>query len=251
MKNELEFLEQLRSLQSKAEENYRCLSQADLDQFLQENGLGEEQTDVVLAYLEAQGIRITDEVQAEMSLEEKIEQAKLTTAEKRYIKEYQTDMSYIKEEKEGEKEEMFASVQSGDSSAKKRLIELYMPVVVDIALKLHTPEVYLGDLVQEGNVSLMLALEMLPAGNEDVFLKNEIRNGMKEFLEEHTEIKKKDNILAERVNDLDQAIQALKEEYGREIAIDELAEHMQISEEEIEDLIKIAGDELKNTDEQE
>lgn len=247
MKKELEFLEQLRKLQNKAEENQRHITQQDVQKFAKENALGEEQMNSVYVYLQAQGIRIegcdvvSDEIQKE--------RVPLTQAEENYLNEYRTDMSYIKAEKPGEKEEMFQKAGDGDALAKARLIELYMPVVVDLALEMNVPDVYLGDLVQEGNVSLMLALEMLSGQNADVLLRDEIRSGMQALIAEQTDAKKRDNILVEKVNNLDETIQTMKKDRGREITIDELSEYLKISDEEILDLIKLAGEELDNPEE--
>ncbi len=48
-----------------------------------------------------------------------------------------------------------------------------------------------------------------------------------------------------RVAELDEAIQSLKEEMGRKVSIDEVAERMGISEDEVEDILKLAGEDVK------
>ena len=35
----------------------------------------------------------------------------------------------------------------------------YLPKVVEEAVRLHHPEVFIGDMIQEGNIVLMLALK--------------------------------------------------------------------------------------------
>lgn len=246
MKKELEFLEQLRKLQTKAEENKKYITIQELQKFSQENELGEEQMKSVFAYLQSKGIKIEG---CEVAQQEKKEKVALTMAEETYLKEYQSDMSYIKAEQPGEK--LFAQAVSGDALAKARLIEIYMPVVVEIALEMNTPDVYLGDLVQEGNVSLMLALEMLDVENADAILRDEICRGMQALIAEQTDAKKRDNILVEKVNNLDETIQQMKQDRGREITIDELSEYLKISDKEILDLIKLAGEDLENPEEEE
>ena len=101
MKKELEFLEQLRKLQTKTEENQKYITQQELQKFSQENELGEEQMKSVFAYLQAQGIRIEG---CESAQQEKKEKVALTLAEESYLKDYQNDMSYMKAEQPGEKE---------------------------------------------------------------------------------------------------------------------------------------------------
>lgn len=248
MKKELEFLEQLRKLQTKAEENKKYITIQELQKFSQDNELGEEQMKSVFAYLQSKGIKIEG---CEVVQQEKKEKVALTMAEETYLKEYQNDMSYIKAEQPGEKERLFAQAVSGDALAKARLIEIYMPIVVEIAIEMNTPDVYLGDLVQEGNVSLMLALEMLNGEKADAILRDEIRRGMQALIAEQTDAKKRDNILVEKVNNLDETIQKMKQDRGREITIDELSEYLKISDKEILDLIKLAGEDLENPEEEE
>ena len=49
--------------------------------------------------------------------------------------------------------------------------------------------------------------------------------------------------MIEKVQMLDEAIKALTEELGRKISIDELAIHLGMEIEEIEDILKLTGDE--------
>ena len=76
-------------------------------------------------------------------------------------------MKAMKQEQEGERAELLKKAVAQDALAKSRLIELYLPQVVEIAKELHEEGIYLGDCVQEGNVSLILALDMLPEDDAD------------------------------------------------------------------------------------
>lgn len=66
------------------------------------------------------------------------------------------------------------------------------------------------------------------------------------MLESHTEEKRRDKKMVERVNDLDETIKSMKEEYGRKVSIDEVAERMGITEDTVEDILKLAGEEVKD-----
>ena len=59
-------------------------------------------------------------------------------------------------------------------------------------------------------------------------------------------MKHRDQKMVRQVNELDETIQILKKDRGREITIEELSEYMKISEEEILDIIKLAGEDLKD-----
>ena len=150
----------------------------------------------------------------------------------------------MKQEQEGERAELWKKAVAQDALAKSRLIELYLPQVVEIAKELHEEGIYLGDCVQEGNVSLILALDMLPEDDADAFIQQEIRQGILAMMEEHKELKRRDKKMENQVNNLDETLHKMADEKGRGITMSELAEHMKISEDEILDIIKLAGEEM-------
>jgi hypothetical protein len=72
----------------------------------------------------------------------------------------------------------------------------------------------------------------------------EVRAGMQMMIESQTETKRQDNKMVHKVSELDEAIQNMTEEYGRKVAIDEVAEQLGMSEDEIADIMKLAGEEV-------
>ena len=53
-----------------------------------------------------------------------------------------------------------------------------------------------------------------------------------------------DRKMVKRVDELKENISALKEKLGRRVYLDELAEYMKISEDEVEAVLKLAGEEV-------
>ena len=74
------------------------------------------------------------------------------------------------------------------------------------------------------------------------------RESMQAIVESQTEVKIQDQKMADKVNNLDDKIKELTKEMGRKITVDELAEFLEISEEEIEAIIRLAGEDLEETD---
>ena len=107
------------------------------------------------------------------------------------------------------------------------------------------PGIFIGDVIQEGNVSLMLYLGENKKATEAEVLE-QVRAGIRVMLESHTEEKRSDKKMVERVNDLDETIKSMKEEYGRKVSVDEVAERMGITEDTVEDILKLAGEEVKD-----
>ena len=100
----------------------------------------------------------------------------------------------------------------------------------------------LGDLVQEGNMGLMLAME--DHADDTEALLSMAKESMQALLESQEETKKQDNRMVEKVNDLDEQIKKLSDELGRKVSVDELEEFAGITEDEISDILKLAGEEL-------
>ena len=188
-----------------------------------------------------------------------------TEEEREYLRDYEAGLRAMKPETPGERQALLAAAAQGDASAKSRLIELYLPVVAEIAKEMRREGYYIGDLVQEGNVSLLLALDMLTkmqdeAGETELadvlgdaakfseeanrFIREEIRQGILVMLEEQEEMKRRDHKMEQQVNDLDDALHRMADEKGRAVTLDELAEYVQMSTDEILDIMKLAGEDL-------
>ncbi len=254
MNKEKEFLEKLSLLKEKAMGQGFRISQEEVKVFFGEEALSEEQMLLVYDYLLSQRITVTGYLKSgDISPQEDISGLnEYTSEEEEYLREYQEDLAALRAEKPGEKEELFELAVKGDSDAKSRLTELYLPIVLEIAKQMRCREVFLGDLVQEGNVSLILALELVKAERNpeqsetdwDLRIRKEIRQGIQILIEEQKEMKRCDKKMEQQVNDLDTALHRLADEKNRAVTIEELAEYMQISEEAILDIMKLAGEDL-------
>lgn len=131
-----------------------------------------------------------------------------------------------------------------DGEAELRMASLF-PKVVEEARKLNHPQVFIGDVIQEGNVSLMQALSEMSEA-QDAVVMEEVRAGMLALIEEQTEMKRQDKRMVEQVSELDEAIRSMTEELGRKVAVDELAERLGIGEEQIAEILKLAGEDVDN-----
>lgn len=191
--------------------------------------LTEEQMVLVFDYLLAQKVLVKRYVKAgELAQQEEKEALKLTEEEEEYLKAYEADLQTMKTD---------------------GVFAVMLPEVVALAKEMNHPDIFLGDLIQEGNMGLMTALSQDIDSKEQMMAA--VREGMQLFLESQTETKRQDKKMAEKVNHLDEEITKLTEEMGRKITIDELAQFLSTSEEEIEDILKLAGEEVGEIDESE
>lgn len=242
MIDQSQFRKKLEELLEQADVQDKRLTNEQIKEFFAEDGLTEEQMLLVYDFLMSQKIVVSGYYKQQAT--EQIDESKFSDEEKQYLAEYTEDLKAMKQEQEGERAELLKKAVAQDALAKSRLIELYLPQVVEIAKELHEEGIYLGDCVQEGNVSLILALDMLPEDDADAFIQQEIRQGILAMMEEHKELKRRDKKMENQVNNLDETLHKMADEKGRGITMSELAEHMKISEDEILDIIKLAGEEM-------
>lgn len=247
MEKRTEFLNKLNGLVSLAKEKENRISIDEVKAYFEEDSLNEEQLELVFDYLLAQKVV----VQGYFKMPDEEEEAiTYSEEEQAYLKEYLKDLEAFKDMDENEKNILFDKVLHGDSVAKQRLTEVYLKTVVEIAQKMYHPEVFLGDLIQEGNVGLILGLDMLSdVANAHETIVRCIRENIQLLIEEYTEVSQRDKKMIEKVSALDEGIKTLTEELGRKVTIDELAIHLGMTEEEIEDVLRLMGEESEEEQE--
>lgn len=244
MNGKAEFLEKLMGLVGLAKEHGSQISIDEVKNYFSEEKLTGEQMDLVLDYLLSQKVAVKGYLKMESVSEEK--KTVFTEEEKSYLKEYLEDLKAFREAADGEKETLYVKVFQGDVNAKNRLVELYLKEVVEIAKEMYHEDIFLGDMIQEGNVGLILGIEMIERAEDahDVIVA-QIRQNMQMLIEEQTESVSRDKKMVEKVSFLDESIEKLTEELGRKVTIDELAVYMGMTEEEIEDILRLTGEEAE------
>lgn len=249
MEARAEFLKKLNGLVAMAKGQGDQITINEVKAYFADAALTEEQLELVFDYLLAQKVVVKGYIKMTEATEEKLT---YTEEEEAYLKEYLNDLQGFKEEKAGEKESLFAKLIGGDASAKNRLTELYLKEVVEIAKEMYNPEIFLGDIIQEGNVGLVLGLDMLvDVATAHETIVNQVKQCIQMLIEEHAEVKSRDNKMVEKVTMLDESIKALTEELGRKVTIDELAVYMGMTEEEIDDILRLMGEESEEEEEAE
>ena len=252
MNDKARFLEKLSGLLALAKGRESRITIEEVKAYFSEDALTEEQMELVFDYLLAQKISVIGYVKMDIGEEEK--EVEYTEEEKAYLKEYEMDLQAISQATPEELEELYRQAMDGEEVAKNRLVEVYLKDVVEIAKQMYEPEVFLGDLIQEGNLGLVLGVEMLTsvqtvAQARDIITR-QIRQSIQMLLEEQNELNSRDKKMVEKVQALDEAITALAEELGRKVTIDELAIYMGMEIEEIEDILKLTGEESETEEEE-
>ena len=238
MQDRVTFLEKLGDMVKRARENDSSVSIAEVEEYFPDGTLTEEQMDMVFDYLLSQKIVVKGYVKIQEEDKEE-----LSEAEKRYLEEYEKELAGFRSEEEGEKNRLFEQIIDGDTLAKSRVIELYLKEVVEIAKTMRHPELFLEDLVQEGNVGLMLGVEMITDTEyAHGTIIGQVRRSIQMYIEEYEDAKARDKVMIQKVDDMDAAITELTEELGRKVTIEELALHLGMSEDEVMDILHLTGE---------
>lgn len=233
------FQKSLRELLAFAKEQGQRITGEQAEKFFQEQNLTEEQRAMVFRYLELEQIDVSG---AGKQKREEREAFPLSAEEEHFLKRYLEELPVPEELTGEEKEKLFRSAAAGNTLAKSRLVEYYMPKLPEIARGLHDQNVFFGDLVQEGNVSLLLALEHMDEDGTEQDLLEEVREGMEAILESRQTQKQQDEAVVNKVNRLKDAIEELSDGEKMDFSVAELSAYLDMTVEEIEDILRLTGE---------
>ena len=241
--NVQEFQNKLKEIQSVAKENGNALTTVQIRDTFAGMELDKSQLLGVLKYLTSQGIQIEgmEKTAAEETKEPERKKVPLTPEEEAYLKDYLSELPELSINAE----QAFASLAAGDQDAQQALTAYYMKEVANMAADMNAEEIFLADLIQEANLSLIQALGN--AGTEarnEKWLMNEVRKGIIAVLEEQTKRKFADDSLVARVEKLESAVRELNddEDDKNAFSIDELAIILDMKVDEIRDVLRLTGD---------
>lgn len=194
---------------------------------------------MVKAYLKQRSIGIGEPA----SLEEYLSEEEID-----YLEDYLRQLGELPKVSEGEKEAITLSAMAGDSDAQNRLIQIFLPQVVEISRLYAGQGVFLEDLIGEGNVALTMGVTMLGAlehaAEAQGMLGKMIMDGMEDFIAENAEEAKKSRKMAERINKVADKANELAEELHRQITVEELIDETGMSRKAIEDAIRMSGNKI-------
>ena len=240
---EKEFAETLKYVTRLARENRNVISREQVDDAFSELDLDEKQLQMVYEYLKQHNIGVDEPVDTSDNL---------TTEESNYLQDYLESLEGLHKLTDGEKEAVSMSAIAGDKSAQDKLIENYLPLVVDVARMYAEQGVFLEDLIGEGNVALTKGVTMLDAVGEpsevESFLYKLMLDAMEKIIEENlaedTGMQKVLNL----VNEVNDKAKELSEDLRRKVTVEELMEETGWDEEKIRSAIKFSGDNIEDID---
>lgn len=127
-----------------------------------------------------------------------------------------------------------------DQASTTKLIEYHLPLVAAIADKFENQDIDLGDLIQEGNIALIQAVNAYREGEFEAYIRSAVNEAMSAFIKQQAGVSHVGQYVANQANLLMDISAELAEDLGREANLAELAGRMKLPEETIEALMRFS-----------
>ena len=143
-----------------------------------------------------------------------------------------------------ENEELLGKVKAGVAGARERLIEGNLRNALMYVQNYINRGVPMADLIQEASMELMMLVDDAFEGSFEKLLESRIRVRMEEVISEQTSASNIEEEVLARVYVLQEVSKELAERFGREPKLEELAEYMKMTEDEVREIMKVTMDAL-------
>ena len=243
MNQEMEFAARLENIRKLAKEQGGLIQEKQVRDAFVDMHFNEDQMKLVFDYLAGQKIGIGEPLNPEDYLSQE---------EISYLDSWLESLSGLNDLTDGEKEAVTLSAMAGDADAKRRLTEIYLPQVADIAKLYAGQGALLEDLIGEGNVALAMAVEMLQsvqnASEAEGLIGSMIMEAMENHIAENVQQKETGEKIADKVNRVADQARELAESLGRKVTLSELADETGMSLFDLKEAVDLSGDAIEDID---
>ena len=242
--NQVEFARVLQQLKDTARLQENMLTSEQIQEAFDSLSLTEEQMGLIHEYLNKSDIGIDAPSDSD---------ANLTSEDTSYLNMYLEELKDLPEVTDGEKRAVMMSALAQDSSACSKLTEIFLPQVVEIAKLYAGQGALVEDLIGEGNVALSMGVTMLDCVESideiDGFLAKMIMDAMEEYISDDTDSHQAGEKVLDKVNLVNDKSKEMAEELLRKVTVEELAQEMQLDEEEIREAIRLSANHMEYIEE--
>lgn len=152
---------------------------------------------------------------------------------------------YLEEIKEiescdaAENETLLRQFREGNRAVKDRLVEGNLKLVLEIVRDYLGRGVPGGDLVQEANMALLLAVGEYEEGIFEDYVRDKVKDALQAAVEDQSREQEAAEKVLGQVNRLKDVSQEMAKELGREASVEELADRMRLTGDEVREIMKL------------
>lgn len=252
--SEQQFALKLNELLEMAKKKKNMLEYQEISEYFKDMNLGAEQFEEILEFMEAHNIdvlRISDDDDEDILLDEEdeveVEQIDLSVPDGVSIEDpvrmYLKEIGKVPLLSAEEEIELAKRMELGDMGAKKRLAEANLRLVVSIAKRYVGRGMLFLDLIQEGNLGLIKAVEKFDYRKGYKFSTYAtwwIRQAITRAIADQARTIRIPVHMVETINKLIRVSRQLLQELGREPTPEEIAEEMNMPVERVREILKIS-----------
>ena len=257
--NETDAKNILRDLLEKAKERRSNLSENEIRDALRPVGMTKEQINSIIDDLRIGGIEIEEDIDPEElgDLEEEVTLLPIDPEDMEAmlqsegitiddpVKVYLHDIGRIPLLTSEEEAELAVRISNGDMEAKRRLNEANLRLVVSIAKRYVGRNLLFLDLIQEGNLGLIKAVDKFDSSKGYKFSTYAtwwIRQAITRAIADQARTIRIPVHMVETINRLAKVEKTLTQEYGRQPQVEEIAAEMGMPLERVREIMKVAQD---------
>ena len=258
----LKFNQKLKDLLVYAKKKNNILEQQEVISFFSDVEFDADKTDSIYEFLEKSGIEIvypvTEHTDSDLDLDldiddvtmdEDIDLDKIDLSVPEGVSTDDPVRMYLKEIGKvpllsaAEEQELAERIANGDEEAKKKLAEANLRLVVSIAKRYNGRGLLFLDLIQEGNIGLLKAVDKFDYNKGFKFSTYAtwwIRQAITRAIADQSRTIRIPVHMVETINKLIRVQRNLLQELGREPQPDEIAEAMDLPVERVREILKVA-----------
>ena len=250
-----EFLEKLKGLLAFAKEHKNALEHQEIVDYFKGIPFSETQSEKILDYLDEHGVDVLRQKDAD-ALEDLEEEEEVDVSEAVLevpegistddpVRMYLKEIGKIPLLTADEEIELAKRMEKGDPEAKKRLAESNLRLVVSIAKRYTGRGMQFLDLIQEGNLGLIKAVEKFDYKKGYKFSTYAtwwIRQAITRAIADQARTIRIPVHMVETIHKVARVSRQLVQENGRDPSAEEIAKVMKMSPEKVREIMKIALD---------
>ena len=187
--------------------------------------------------------------QNHIGINKPLEEETLSKEDGNFLDLYLCELKELPSMTDGEKRAVMMSALANDKTAQAKLVEIYLPSVVELSRLYAGQGVLVEDLIGEGNVALALAVTMLECveGPDKVegFIIKMIMDAMEESIGNDSDSRRLDENVLNNVNEVNDKAKELYESLLRKVSVKEVADELGITQDQVNEALEFSANRIE------